>query len=121
MATTAEAICVCPSCGLDLKKREPVTVGDLTVDPIGDVTWKGRVVHLTVTQIDIVHALARSVGRYVSPEAIYNLVGSHAEDERNVVAVQVSRLRSRFLKIDPDFAQIKLAPHRSQLGYRWCA
>jgi two-component system response regulator ChvI len=101
-------------------------IGQLTLDPdVGRAYWRDRLVPLTLTEFQIVHALAAATGRDMRYRDIYDLVhgdGFHAgaagEGYRANVRGFIKRIRRKFEDMDPDFSEIENYPG---FGYRWRA
>jgi two-component system response regulator ChvI len=80
-------------------------------------------VGLTVSEYDIVHLLASNVGRYQAYRAIYDLqyyegfvAGQGNHGYRTNVRSSIKRIRKKFCKLDPTFAEIQ---NSTAQGYRW--
>ena len=101
-------------------------IGRLTLDPdVGRAYWGERLVPLTLTEFQIVHALAASAGRDMRYRDIYDLVhgdGFHAgaagDGYRANVRGFIKRIRRKFEEMDPEFSEIENYPG---FGYRWRA
>lgn len=101
-------------------------VGRLRLDPdVGRAYWQDQLVPLTLTEFQIVHALAAAAGRDMRYRDIYDLVhgdGFHAgaagEGYRANVRGFIKRIRRKFEEMDPDFSEIENYPG---FGYRWRA
>ncbi|MEQ8817466.1 MAG: response regulator transcription factor [Thalassobaculum sp.] len=101
-------------------------IGQLTLDPdVGRAYWCDRLVPLTLTEFQIVHALAASAGRDMRYRDIYDLVhgdGFHAgaagDGYRANVRGFIKRIRRKFEDMDPAFSEIENYPG---FGYRWRA
>jgi two-component system response regulator ChvI len=103
-----------------------IRVGALTLDPeVGRAYWRDQLVPLTLTEFQIVHALAAAAGRDMRYRDIYDLVhgdGFHAgaagDGYRANVRGFVKRIRRKFEEMDPEFSEIENYPG---FGYRWRA
>lgn len=101
-------------------------VGRLRLDPdVGRAYWQDQLVPLTLTEFQIVHALAVAAGRDMRYRDIYDLVhgdGFHAgaagDGFRANVRGFIKRIRRKFEEMDPDFSEIENYPG---FGYRWRA
>jgi len=101
-------------------------IGSLTLDPdVGRAYWQERLVPLTLTEFQIVHALAASAGRDMRYRDIYDLVhgdgfqaGSAGEGYRANVRGFIKRIRRKFEEMDSGFSEIENYPG---FGYRWRA
>jgi DNA-binding response OmpR family regulator len=80
----------------------PLVVGDLTVDPAAHVVrLRGRTVDLPPRAFELLHALALSPGRTVSPQDLLARVwGAEFKGEPQVVYVHIRLLREK-LELDP--------------------
>ena len=85
--------------------------------------WNDVDVDLTVGEFRIVHLLARNVGQYVGYRAIYDelrypgFIGGCGENGyRSNVRSAIKRIRRKFEKIDPNFAEIH---NFMAFGYLW--
>lgn len=78
------------------------------------LTWKGRPLRLTLTELSIVHHLVEQPGEVVEARRLAkNLksAGSH-----KAVAVHMSGVRKKFHDVDPEFDRIGTEPGK---GYVW--
>jgi len=99
-------------------------IGRLTLDPdVGRAYWRDHLVPLTLTEFQIVHALAASAGRDLRYRDIYDLVhgdGFHAgaagDGYRANVRGFIKRIRRKFEDMDESFSEIENYPG---FGYRW--
>jgi DNA-binding response OmpR family regulator len=80
----------------------PLVVGDLTVDPAAHVVrLRGQTVDLPPRAFELLHALALSPGRTVSPQDLLARVwGAEFKGEPQVVYVHIRLLREK-LELDP--------------------
>lgn len=108
---------VCPNCGIDLQRFEPMRLGDLEIEP-HQVRWKGRPVQLTPAGRIMVTAVVRAGGVVVSSRALADAAGSESDDQKNIVAVNMTRVRKAFRAIDPKF---NLFESVWGVGIRWRA
>lgn len=79
------------------------------------VLLDGKRVALTKTQLDIVEALVRARGRYLSHDFLSDLLNREIYDE--AIRQYVRRTRCGFALIDPAFDQIEA--RRGFKSYRW--
>lgn len=101
-------------------------IGHLLLDPdVGRAYWREELVPLTLTEFQIVQALADSAGRDTRYRDIYDLVhgdGFHAgaagDGYRANVRGFIKRIRRKFEDMDPAFSEIENYPG---FGYRWRA
>ncbi len=104
---------MCPACGYNLVKDEPIQLDGYTLGPHLCIAPGGVNVHLTPGEAGVLYALAKAGGGWVSTEALHNRV-SDAEDAR-VVPVYVFRIRKKLGKACP----IEGRNTRGHGGYRW--
>jgi two-component system OmpR family response regulator len=89
--------------------------GQLRVDRgRSEVTWNGRPVDLSLTQLWMVEALAESPSRALSHNELMR--AAKIVVEPNTIAAHVKTIRQAFRAVDPDFAAIRT---ERGLGYRW--
>ncbi len=101
----------------------PSTIGALTLDSAQHrVTWREKVVELTLGEFRAVELLATS-GRDVSYREIYDtmrgenfIAGAGPEGYRANVRALVKRIRQKFTEADSHFTAIENYPG---YGYRW--
>jgi len=101
-------------------------IGGLTLDPdVGRAYWRDQLVPLTLTEFQIVHALAAAAGRDMRYRDIYDLVhgdgfqaGASGDGYRANVRGFIKRIRRKFEDMDPAFSEIENYPG---FGYRWRA
>lgn len=86
-------------------------------------TWRGKLVDLTLTEFNIVSALAAANDRDVTYRQIYDLargtdfVAGYGDDGYKVnVRSFIKRIRQKFRAVDPEFDAIVNYPG---YGYRW--
>jgi two-component system, OmpR family, response regulator ChvI len=111
-----------PAADLQLDKR--MVFGKLDLRPnISRAYWNEADVGLTVGEYNIVHLLASNAGRHVTYRAIYDrmhyegfIAGHGKHGYRSNVRSSIKRIRKKFLKLDPTFAEI--ANYKS-FGYCW--
>jgi two-component system response regulator ChvI len=85
-----------------------VSVGELRIDPVAlAVSWKGRVVPLTVTEVFLVQALVARPGAVLSRD---QLMDSAYPDKTTVsdrtIDSHIKRIRRKFAAVDAAFAGI---------------
>jgi two-component system response regulator ChvI len=90
---------------------------------IGRAYWNGADVGLTLGEYKIVHLLASNVGRPVGNRAIYDqmhyegfIAGTGENGYRLNVRSAIRRIRKKFRKCDPAFAEIE---NCAAVGYGW--
>jgi len=104
--------------------EKPIVCGKLVLSPSASrAYWNEVDVGLTVSEYDVVHLLASNVGRYQAYRAIYDLqyyegflAGQGNQGYRTNVRSSIKRIRKKFCKLDPTFAEIQNSAMR---GYRW--
>jgi two-component system response regulator ChvI len=102
----------------------PIVCCELVLSPTTyRACWKERDVGLTVGEYDIVHLLVSNVGCCQAYRAIYDLqyyegfvAGQGAQGYRTNVRSSINRIRKKFCKLDPTFAEIQ---NSTAHGYRW--
>jgi two-component system, OmpR family, response regulator ChvI len=98
--------------------------GKLVLDPLAcRASWGGADVGLSMGEYKIVRLLASNVGRAVSNRAIYDklhyegfIAGPGTDGYRANVRSYIKRIRKKFLKLDPTFAEIEAF---AGFGYCW--
>ena len=90
-------------------KENSIIRGDLLLDmDRHDCTWKGKNIHLTVTEFQILQSLAKDSGRVKSRSQLMNaayLPNINVLD-RNI-DYHIRRIRNKFKNIDPNFDMIE--------------
>lgn len=115
-----------PAGAIEAAEPGKARIGALTLDPdVGRAYWQDRLVPLTLTEFQIVHALAAAAGRDMRYRDIYDLVhgdgfqaGAAGEGYRANVRGFIKRIRRKFEDMDPSFSEIENYPG---FGYRWRA
>jgi two-component system OmpR family response regulator len=91
--------------------------GDLSLDLSRmQVTWRGEVVNLTVTEFWMLHAMAKFPGHVKSRDAL--MQESRIFVDSGTITSHVKRIRRKFQQVDPDFDCIDTV---YGMGYRWAA
>ena len=99
-----------PAAAEDILER-----GSLTVDLSRmRVTWSGKPVDLTVTELWMVHALARHPGHVKHREQLMRDARMVVDD--TTVTSHIKRIRRKFVDVDPAFDCIETV---YGMGYRW--
>lgn len=89
--------------------------GALSLDPERmSATWRGTPVPLSLTELWIVHALARHPGHVKSRQQLMDAARVVLDDE--TITSQVKRIRRKFQAIDPRFDAVQTV---YGMGYRW--
>ncbi|OED38284.1 proteobacterial dedicated sortase system response regulator [Chromatiales bacterium (ex Bugula neritina AB1)] len=92
-----------------------LAVGDLALDlKRMTVTWCGKPVALTVTELWMVHALARHPGHVKSRQQLMEAASVVLDDA--TITSHIKRIRKKFLALDEAFDHIETA---YGMGYRW--
>lgn len=78
------------------------------------VKWKHKPVDLNLTQVWMVHALAKDPGNAKTPDQL--MTAAKLVLQPNTIVVHIKKIRNAFLAIDPDFDAIKT---ERSMGYRW--
>lgn len=79
-------------------------------------SWRGKHIHLTLTEFWIIHALARYPGHVKHREQLMQEANVTVDD--STITSHIKRIRKKFLAVDPDFAAIETV---YGMGYRWGA
>lgn len=104
---------MCPSCGYNYGRDEPIVVGDWHIVPNETAYWRKVPVTTHPSHVNILHTIAKANGRLVRTDALLNRVSN--SDDRNLICVHVSKLRGILRKRNiPD--PIETLHNR---GYRW--
>ena len=89
--------------------------GALVLDPERmSAEWRGTPVPLSLTELWIVHALARHPGHVKSRQQLMDAARVVLDDE--TITSQVKRIRRKFQAIDPHFDAVQTV---YGMGYRW--
>ena len=89
--------------------------GELMIDGARlHVTWRGQPLGLTLTELWIVHALARNPGHVKNRQQLMDAANVVLDD--NTITSHIKRIRRKFLAIDPEFDRIETM---YGMGYRW--
>lgn len=78
------------------------------------VHWGGQPVDLTVTELWIVHALAKHPGHVKNRQQLMDAANVVLDD--NTITSHIKRIRKKFAALDSEFAAIQTA---YGMGYRW--
>ena len=101
--------------GKDSPPDEVIERGKLRLDTQRvAASWDARPLDLTVTELWIVHALARRPGHVKSREQLMGEASMVVDDA--TVTSHVKRIRRKFLAVDPGFDRIESV---YGMGYRW--
>ena len=77
-------------------------------------TWRDQVVHLTLTEFWMVHALVLHPGHVKNRQQLMDAANAVLDD--NTITSHIKRIRKKFTEVDPDFAAIET---NYGFGYRW--
>ena len=96
----------------------PILRGELMLDPARHLcAWRGRTVHLTVTEFLIVKALALRPGHVKNRDQLMDAAyGEHVYVDDRTIDSHVKRLRKKFRSADESFRQIETL---YGIGYRY--
>jgi len=78
------------------------------------VSWRGEELDLTVTELWILHALARAPGHVKSREQLMEAADTYVD--LATITSHIKRIRRKFQRVDPDFDAIEAV---YGAGYRW--
>ncbi len=93
-----------------------MVLGNLELDQNSmSVSWKGQLLHFTLTEFWLTDALARHPGHVKTYEALMQTT-RQSFVEKNTINGYVRRIRKKFKEVDPDFNKIKTV---FGVGYRW--
>ena len=95
-----------------------LAIGDLVIDFVErSVTMKGKQIHLTPTEYDLLRLLARNAGRVMTHQRLLREVwGEMYEGESHLLRVNISNLRR---KIEPDPSRPVYIVTEPAVGYRF--
>ena len=97
---------------------ERIVRGELILDPSRhQCTWKGKEVHLTVTEFLLLKSLAERPGHVKNRDQLMDAAyGEHIYVDDRTIDSHIKRLRKKFKAVDTDFAQIETL---YGVGYRY--
>ena len=78
------------------------------------VKWKGKKVHLSMTQIYLLQVLLAKPNAHVKFEELFKFISTGRNKEN--LRVFMGKIRTAFRDVDPDFDSIKTIP---MVGYSW--
>jgi two-component system OmpR family response regulator len=91
--------------------------GDLHLDMARmTARWRDQLLDLTVTELWILHALAKHPGHVKSRQQLMDAANVVLDD--NTITSHIKRIRRKFIALDPEFDHIQTA---YGMGYRWQA
>lgn len=89
--------------------------GDLMIDLERlSVTWQESRIDLTITELWIVHSLAKHPGHVKNRQQLMDAANVVLDD--NTITSHIKRIRKKFQQIDSSFSSIQTA---YGMGYRW--
>lgn len=98
------------------KSDHIVQRGDLYIDMASyQISWRGTPVKLPLTQLWILHSLAKNPGQIKSKESLMN-AANITHSGSNTIPVHINAIRKKFKTVDPGFDQIK---NERGIGYSW--
>jgi len=101
--------------GADATAEDAIERGPLRLDAKRVLaSWSGRRVDLTVTELWIVHALARRPGHVKDREQLMGEARMVVDD--STITSHIKRIRKKFQAVDPAFDRIESV---YGMGYRW--
>jgi len=97
------------------QEEDVIATGPLLLQPEQmRVSWHGRPVELTVTELWILHALVKHPGHVKSREQLMTAADTYVD--LATITSHIKRMRKKFLQIDPAFDAIEAV---YGAGYRW--
>ncbi|WP_317929447.1 proteobacterial dedicated sortase system response regulator [Halioxenophilus sp. WMMB6] len=91
--------------------------GELSLDMDRlSASWQGAMLELTITELWIVHCLARHPGHVKNRQQLMDAANVVLDD--NTITSHIKRIRKKFTRIDGQFKAIQTA---YGMGYRWDA
>ena len=103
---------MCPHCGYNFAADAPIRLGKWMLTPQLALRG-GKDTGLTRTEANVLYAIAKGGGQWVTADAILNRVTD--SECRNVVTVMVHRARRKLGKLWP----VESGRGRGSHGYRW--
>src|SRR5690606_41378400 len=76
--------------------------------------WRDQPVELTITELWILHALAKRPGHVKNRQQLMDAANVVLDD--NTITSHIKRIRRKVVALDPDFDAIQTA---YGMGYRW--
>ena len=100
----------------DADQPSALELGDLEIDQNSmSISWKGNLLHLTLTEFWLIEALARNPGHVKTYEALMQTT-RQSYVEKNTINGYVRRIRKKFKEVDSGFSMIQTV---FGVGYRW--
>ena len=103
---------------IDGEAQPSLTRGELVLDPSRhQCTWKGKEVHLTVTEFLLLKSLAERPGHVKNRDQLMDAAyGETIYVDDRTIDSHIKRVRRKFREVDPDFEQIETL---YGIGYRY--
>lgn len=93
-----------------------VQYGDLYIDMVSyEIRWKGIPIKFPLTQLWILHSLAKRPGQVKSRESLME-AANITHSGLNTIPVHINAIRNKFKEVDSEFDQIK---NERGIGYSW--
>ena len=90
--------------------------GDLYIDMTSyDMRWQSEPIKLPLTQLWILHSLAKHPGQIKSKESLMD-AANITHSSSNTIPVHINAIRKKFKLVDPEFDHIK---NERGIGYSW--
>jgi DNA-binding response OmpR family regulator len=106
---------MCPHCGFDLTRVQPIQFGNIAITEREEIVFEGQRLWLTRCQYRIVESLVRAKGRQLTRGVLAERIGGDLNE--TTVTKYVERARQSFREINPSFDQ--LVSVRGFGAYRW--
>lgn len=94
---------ICPHCGYDLVKDEPIVIGAYRYVPRLGLFHQGRRIDLTGKGLEIAVALFRARGQVLTLDALALRLGNDSLSFSNLIAVYLNRMRSAWGRLGEPF------------------
>lgn len=107
---------LCPSCGFNLAKDEPVARDGWVLDPRGSAWLNGEELPLSASRVMLLLTLAKEHPRWVRAEALLHRASDG--EEANTIAVIICQMRRLFRELGVPSPIESRNPHAGG-GYRW--
>lgn len=101
---------------VDLQTDHAVRHGDLYIDMVSyEIRWKDTLVKLPLTQLWILHSLAKRPGQIRNRESLME-AANITHSGSNTIPVHINAIRKKFKLVDSNFDHIK---NERGIGYCW--